>query len=153
MSGSGRHDLAQLNIARLRAPIDSPLLADFVAALDGINELAESSPGFVWRLQTEDGDATGVRIGDDESLIVNLTVWESLDALAEFTYRSAHAAVMRRRRTWFAPMSESHLVLWWVPAGHHPDVAEAQTRLGELRRDGPGPRGFTFRVPFDPPRA
>jgi len=149
VTGSGSHHLAQLNVARLRAPIDSPLLADFVAALDPVNELADASPGFVWRLQDESGAATGVRIADDELLIVNLTVWESLDALAAFTYRSDHVGVMRRKRTWFEPMAEAHLVLWWVPAGHRPDVAEAQDRLDELRRNGPGPSAFTFRAPFD----
>ena len=145
------HHLAQLNVARLRAPIDSPILADFVAALDPVNELADSSPGFVWRLQTESGDATGVRIADDESLIVNLTVWESLDALAAFAYRSDHVEVMRRKRTWFEPMAEAHLVLWWVPVGHLPDVGEAEVRLEELRRHGPSARGFTFRAPFAAP--
>ena len=123
---SGTHHLAQANVARLLAPLDSPQLADFVAALEPINELADRSPGFVWRLQTDDGDATSIRAFDDDLLIVNMSVWESAEALADFTYRSDHLAVMRRRREWFEPMAEAHLVLWWVPAGHVPDVDEAR---------------------------
>ncbi len=142
------HQLVQANVARLLAPLDSPQLADFVAALEPINELADRSPGFVWRLQTEDGDATSIRAFDDDMLIVNMSVWESAEALADFTYRSGHLAVMRRRREWFEAMAEAHLVLWWVPAGHIPDVDEAKQRLDLLRRTGPSPAAFTFRVMF-----
>ncbi len=142
-----RH-LAQLNIARLRAPLDDPLVADFVGNLERINGLGDASPGFVWRLQTEDGDATAVRAYDDELVIVNLTVWESIEALADFVYRSDHIEFLRRRREWFERMGEAHLVLWWVPAGHRPSIAEAVARLDQLRRAGPGPEAFTFRQPF-----
>ena len=147
------HHLAQLNIATLIEPLESPLLADFVAALDPINALADASPGFVWRLQTDQGDATGIRIADDESLIVNLSTWESLDALVAFVFRSGHVDVMRRRRTWFAPMIDAHLALWWVPAGHRPDVAEAEERLEDLRRNGASAPAFTFRAPFEAPES
>ena len=140
--------MAQANVARLSAPLDSPELADFVAALKPINELADRSPGFVWRLQTDDGDATAVRAFDDDLLIVNMSVWESAEALADFTYRSGHLAVMRRRREWFEAMAEAHLVLWWVPAGHIPDVEEAKQRLDLLRRTGPSPDAFTFRAMY-----
>lgn len=150
MSG---HQLAQVNIARLRAPLDSPQLADFVAALDPVNALADSSPGFVWRLQTEDGDATAIRVFDDDMLIVNMSVWESVEALADFSYRSDHRAVMLQRRKWFERMAEAFLVLWWVPAGHRPSVAEAEDRLARLRHDGPTPGAFTFRSPFPAPDA
>jgi hypothetical protein len=145
-----RYHLAQVNIGRVRAPLDTPELADFVAALAPINALADASPGFVWRLQTEDGDATAIRAFDDESVMVNMSVWESLEALADFTYRSAHTAVMRRRREWFHH-TDVYLALWWVPAGHRPTVTEAQARLAHLAEHGPTPAAFTFRVPFPPP--
>jgi Domain of unknown function (DUF3291) len=142
-----------VNIARLRAPLDSPQLADFVAALEPVNALADGSPGFVWRLQTDDGDATAIRAFDDDMLIVNMSVWESVDALADFTYRSDHRAVMVQRRKWFERMAEAFLVLWWVPAGHQPSVDEAKDRLVRLQRHGPTPEAFTFRSPFPPPDA
>jgi hypothetical protein len=147
------HHLAQLNVARVLAPLDSPVMAEFVARLADINALAERSPGFVWRMQTEDGDATAVRPYDDASLIVNLTVWEGVEALHAYVYRSGHAEVMRRRREWFSRMAEAYVVLWWVPAGHRPDIHEAVARLDTLRRDGPTPDAFTFRNPFPPPGA
>src|SRR5919202_1411701 len=123
------YQLAQVNIALLREPLDSPLLADFVAALDPINALADASPGFVWRLQTEDGNATAIRAFDDDTM-VNMSVWESLAALRSFVYSNrAHLDVMRRRREWFVTHAEAFQVLWWVPAGHIPSVAEAEERL------------------------
>ena len=145
------HHLAECNIGRLRAPLGSPLLAEFVAALDPINELADRSPGFVWRLQTEAGDATAVRAFDDDMLIVNMSVWESVEALGAFTYRSAHREIMRRRRQWFERLSEPYLVLWWVGTGAIPSVGEAKERLAVLRRCGPSPEAFTFRSPYPPP--
>jgi len=140
------HHLAQLNIARLRAPIDSPELADFVAQLPEINGLAERSPGYVWRLQDESGDATALRpFGPD--IIVNLTVWQSVESLSAFVYRTAHLEPMRRRREWFVPLGAPHLVLWWIPAGTLPTLAEAAERLDLLRREGPSPDAFTPREP------
>ncbi|GAB2585984.1 hypothetical protein Aab01nite_52180 [Paractinoplanes abujensis] len=144
------HHLAQLNIARLRAPLDDPALADFVAQLPEINALAERTPGYIWRLQDDSGDATALRpFGPD--VIVNLTVWESVEALRTFTYRTDHLASLRRRRDWFLPMETPHLVLWWHPAGTLPDVAEAAARLEALRHNGPAPEAFTLRVPFPAP--
>ncbi|HEX8803182.1 MAG TPA: DUF3291 domain-containing protein [Acidimicrobiales bacterium] len=145
------HQVAQLNIGRMLEPLDSERLAGFVAALEPVNALADRSPGFVWRLQTEDGDATAIRPFDDDMMIVNLSVWTSLDALADFVYRSPHREVMRERRRWFERLSEAFVVLWWVPAGHRPPVAEALDRLDALRRHGPTPEAFTFRSPFPPP--
>ena len=147
------HHLAQLNVARLRAPLDSPILANFVDALEPVNALADSAPGFVWRLQTEDGDATAIRAFDDDMLLVNMSVWESVDALADFVYRSDHRQVMIRRREWFERMEDSYLVLWWVEAGHRPSTEEAKQRLATLRHDGPTPAAFTFRSPYPPPGA
>lgn len=143
------HHLAQVNIALPVAPLDSATLADFVAALDPVNATAEAAPGFVWRLQTEDGDATSVRVFDDDRLIVNMSVWESVERLADFVYRNPeHLAVLRRRKEWFARMAEAHHVLWWIPAGHRPSVAEAEERLTILRQQGPCPEAFTFRELF-----
>jgi hypothetical protein len=144
--------LAQLNVARAKAPLDSPRLADFMAALDPVNELADAAPGFVWRLQTDEGDATSIRPYEDELMIVNMSVWESLQALWSYVYDSGHLDVMRRRREWFERI-ETHMVLWWVPAGHEPSVREAQERLELLRAEGPTPEAFTFKRRFDPPGA
>jgi hypothetical protein len=143
--------LVQLNVARLRAPLDSPQLAGFVAGLVPINAVADASPGFVWRLQTEEGDATAVRAFDDPMMIVNMSVWESLDALADYVYRSGHREMMRQRREWFERLAEAYLALWWIPAGELPTVADAERRLALLRRIGPSPEAFTFRSPFPAP--
>ncbi|MFD8009487.1 DUF3291 domain-containing protein [Streptomyces sp. NPDC058955] len=136
--------LAQLNVATLLHPLDDPRIAPFVEMLDPVNAAADRAPGFVWRL-VEDGtdDATGLRPAG-ENVIVNLSVWESQEALWDFTYRSGHLEVMRRRRDWFARHVTAHLVLWWVPAGHVPTVHEALERLADLREHGPSPRAFTF---------
>jgi hypothetical protein len=137
--------LAQVNIALPREPLDAPLLRDFVAALDPVNAAADAAPGFVWRLQTEAGDATGVTGFGDDRLIVNLTVWESLAALREFVYRDpGHLAVLRRRREWFHRHAEAFQVLWWIEEGHIPTVEEAEERLDLLRRLGPTAEAFTF---------
>jgi len=145
------HQLAQVNIALPREPLDAPLLADFVADLEPVNAAADAAPGFVWRLQTDDGDATGIRAFGDDRLIVNLSVWESVEALRAFVSGARHLAVLRRRREWFEQAAEDHLALWWVPAGHEPPVHEAEERLALLRRDGPSPAAFTLRSPFPPP--
>jgi Domain of unknown function (DUF3291) len=145
------HHLAQVNIARLHAPLTSPVLAEFIAALEPINALADGSPGFVWRLQTEDGDATSIQAFDDDRIIVNMSVWASVETLSDFVYRSRHADVMRRRREWFEQMSDTFVVLWWISAGHVPSVDEAKERLASLENNGPGPDAFTFRVPFAAP--
>ncbi|PRX97037.1 DUF3291 domain-containing protein [Allonocardiopsis opalescens] len=139
------HHLAQLNLVELRAPLESPEYAGFVALLDPINTLADRSPGFVWRLRAEDGaDATSLRpFGPD--VLVNLTVWETREALWDFTYRSGHLDALRRRREWFSPMARPSQVMWWTPAGTLPTVAEAARRLALLTEHGPGPDAFTFK--------
>jgi Domain of unknown function (DUF3291) len=144
------HQLAQLNIAHLLEPIDSPRLAPFVAALDEVNAVADTAPGFVWRLQGESGNATDVRPWG-EHVIVNLSVWESVQALHDYVYGPVHAAVLRQRRQWFAPPATAHLVLWWVPCGHRPELDEAGERLARLERSGPGPAAFTLREPYPAP--
>lgn len=144
------YHIAQLNIARLLAPIDSPQLSDFVANLDRINALAEESPGFVWRLQTEDGDATGIDFfGSDQ--IVNLSVWDSIEKLHHYVYRTAHVEILSRKKEWFQKMGEAHMVLWWVPAGHIPSIEEASHKLNMLRESGPTSEAFTFKKAFPAP--
>jgi hypothetical protein len=145
------HHLAQVNVATLRFPLDGPELAGFVAQLEPINALADGTPGFVWRLQTEAGDATSIRPFDDERVMVNLSVWESLAALRGFVYATRHLDVMRHRREWFQKMADPILALWWVPAGAIPTVAQARERLALLAGQGPTPGAFTFRAPFPEP--
>jgi heme-degrading monooxygenase HmoA len=149
MSVMSNYHLAQVNVGVPLAPLESPLLAEFVKQLVPINRLADESPGFVWRLQTAKGDATAVKMRD-ERLIVNMSVWQSLDALSAFVYRSEHVAVMRQRRRWFESM-RIYMALWWVPAGHLPSVEDAESRLAHLAEHGPTPTAFTFRAAFAPP--
>ncbi len=147
----GARHIAQLNVARAIAPLDDPLLADFMAQLDAVNAMAEASPGFVWRLKSDSGNATDIRAYDDPRMIVNLSVWESVEPLFAFTYKGAHTKVMNRRKEWFAPLAGPHLVLWWIPAGTLPTVAEALQRLDDLAMHGPTVTAFTFKVRFPPP--
>ena len=144
--------LAQLNIALAKAPIESPVMADFVANLDRVNALAEHSPGFVWRLKDDAGNAAAMRpIGPDT--LVNMSVWQDIDALRAFVFKSGHVEIMRRRAEWFERMIEAYLVLWWVPTGHVPSIEEAMARLEQLREQGPTAQAFTFRTAFAPPGA
>ena len=142
--------LAQVNIARMLGPIDSTVMAGFVARLDDINALADGWPGFVWRLQGEGNNATDLRPFEDNMLIVNLSVWESLQALKDYVYKSDHVNIFRRRKEWFEPMKEMHMALWWVSQGHIPTVQEAKERLEHLRTHGPTLHAFTFAKPFEP---
>ena len=147
-----RWHLAQVNIGRLRAPVDDPLIVDFVAGLDRINAFADLAPGFVWRLQTEEGNATAVRpVEDDDLLAINMSVWESVEVLADFVYRSEHIAFMRRRREWFQRFGASYMALWWIPAGTIPTVPEGMARLAHLDHHGPTPATFTFKHRFAAP--
>ena len=145
------YQLAQVNVARPVAPLTDPALAGFVAALEPVNALADAAPGFVWRLQTEDGDATAIRAFDDDRIIVNMSVWESVEALGDFVFRSRHLDVLRRRREWFEKMATAYVALWWVPAGTIPTVDDAKRRLERLERLGPTADAFTFREPFPAP--
>jgi hypothetical protein len=147
------YHLAQLNIGRIKAPMDSPVMAGFANNLERINALAEATPGFVWRLQTDEGDATAIRPFDDPHMLVNMSVWRDVESLNRYVYQSAHVELMKKRREWFERMDEAFLVLWWVPAGHIPSVAEAIARLDRLRAEGPSAEAFTFRHAFPPPDA
>lgn len=145
------HHLAQINIARMLAPLDDPVMAGFVSRLDEINALADRAPGFVWRLQTPEGDATTLRPYDDDRILVNMSVWKSVETLKEFAYRSAHVELFRQRASWFAKFGETYLALWWIPGGHTPDVNEAKERLAHLEKHGPSSHAFTFRDPWPAP--
>jgi hypothetical protein len=145
--------LAQVNIARMRDALESPTMAGFAARLDEINALADRSPGFVWRLQSEAGNATYMRPYDDERILFNLSVWESVEALRAYVYQSAHVELLRRRHEWFTRFDGAYQALWWVPMGHRPSVDEAKKRLARLERDGPTPFAFTFRTLLPPDEA
>jgi hypothetical protein len=141
-----RYQLAELNIAKLRAPLDTPLLADFVNGLARINATADHSDGFVWRLMGDGGDdATALRPFPDAEIIVNMSVWQNVEALQAYTYASDHVDFFRRRAEWFDKLSTPAFVLWWIPQGHIPTLAEAKTRLDALAAHGPTPYAFTFR--------
>jgi hypothetical protein len=141
-----KYHIAQINIARLRAPLDSPQLAGFVSRLEEINALADRAEGFVWRLQTPEGDATYLRPFDDDMIIVNMTVWESVEALKNYVYKTAHAELLRQRRDWFEHFENPYLAMWWVPAGHIPGIDEAKKRLKHLEEHGPSQFAFTFKT-------
>jgi Domain of unknown function (DUF3291) len=144
------YQLAQLNVAVMKSALDSPPMADFAGNLERINRLAEHSPGYLWRLESDAGDATAFRpMG--EHVLVNLSVWQDIESLSNYVYRSQHVEIMRRRREWFDRMSAAYLVLWWVPAGHRPTVEEAVERLEALRANGPSPSAFTFGHAYGPP--
>ncbi|MEH0575768.1 MULTISPECIES: DUF3291 domain-containing protein [Streptomyces] len=148
MTDAAAFELAQVNIARLKSPLDSPELKDFVDALDPVNADADAAAGFVWRLQSEDGDATGIEVFGDAWLIVNMSVWRDADALTAYMYQGRHREMLSRRRDWFERTAEAMATLWWVPAGHRPTVAEAESRLLHLRANGPTPYAFTLRTSF-----
>ncbi len=145
--------LAEINIARAVDDLESDTMAGFVARLDEINALADRSPGFVWRLQTEEGDATALRVFDDPRLIINMSVWADLESLKRYVYQSVHVELLKNKAEWFGRMAESHLAMWWVPAGHLPTVEEGKERLEMIRRHGPGAGAFTFSHPWQPPGA
>ena len=143
--------LAQINIARMLAPIDDPIMAEFVAQLPPVNALADASPGFVWRLKSESGDATSIKVYDDDMIIINLTVWESVDALREYVYKSAHVGVMRDRKRWFEIFNGPYYGLWWIPEGHLPSTEEGKERLDHLRKHGDSAFAFSFKNVFSKP--
>ncbi len=153
-----RYELAQVNVARLAAPLDDPRLIDFVTGLDRVNAAADRAPGFVWRLQTEDGNATAIQAfawdtAGSSGVIVNMSVWTDIEHLAAFVFGAMHRQVLRRRREWFEPMKEAFTACWWVPAGARPTTDDAEDRVRHLRRHGPTPGAFTLRVHYPPPGA
>ena len=145
------YHLAQINIGRLVAPIDDPRIADFVNQLEPINALADAAPGFVWRLQSSSGNATDVPYSEDPAIIVNMSVWESLETLLAYVYSSKHIEVFRQRAQWFEKMDKPHYCLWWVPARHIPTVAEGRERLEHYQLRGATPYSFWFSKRFPAP--
>ena len=147
------YHIAQINIARMLAPIEDPIMQDFVTQLPPINALAEESPGFVWRLQSESGDATSIKVYDDDMVIINLTVWKDVESLRQYVYKSAHSGVMRDRRRWFEKFDGPYYAMWWIPAGHIPTTDEGKERLEHLRTHGETEYAFSFKKEFPAPLA
>ncbi len=147
------HHLAQMNVGTILYDLTDPRMKGFVDNLERINALAEASLGFVWRLQDEAGDATGIQVTDDPRFIVNLSLWETAEALFDFVYRSAHTGIMAQRRQWFLRPADAFQVLWWLPAGEVPTVEAGLARLQRLRDLGPTPEAFTFKQRFPAPGA
>lgn len=145
------HQLAQVNIVRLLAPFDSAELADYKLSVEPLNILADGSPGFVWRLQSDAGDATSIQAYEDPMILINLSVWEDIETLKAYTYRSDHATIMKRRRKWFAKLKSVTLALWWIEAGTVPTAEQARQRLDFLDQYGPTSFAFTFKTLFNPP--
>ena len=143
--------LAQINVGRLVAPQGDPAVQPFFDALDRINALADASPGFVWRMQDEGGNATGIQPTSDPLFITNMSVWTDADALFAFVYRSAHTPEMARRREYFARFDGAYQALWWIPAGAIPSIDDGLSRLWRLDRYGPTPHAFTFKARFPAP--
>lgn len=144
------HHLAQLNIATMLDAKDSPVMAEFVANLDRINALADAADGFIWRMLGDGADANGWRPFGPE-ILANMSLWRDVESLKDYAFKTAHADIMKRRKEWFHRMSDAYMVLWWVPAGHIPSLAEAKERLEKLRANGPTAAAFTFKDVFAPP--
>jgi hypothetical protein len=140
--------IAQINIGRIKAPLDDPIMAGFVSRLDEINALADKSPGFVWRLQNAEGNAMDFRPFEDQRVLLNMSVWETIDALRNYAYRTAHAELLKQRQTWFEKFDQTSIALWWVQAGHVPTIDEAKHRLAHLEAHGPTQIAFTFKSFF-----
>ncbi|MCW2595685.1 MAG: hypothetical protein JWP39_1573 [Jatrophihabitans sp.] len=149
-------EVAQVNVGRLAAGLDDPQLAPFVEALDPVNALADTAPGFIWRLQTDDGNATGIQAfewdaADSVGVIVNMSVWTDVETLTAFVFGPMHREIMKRRREFFVPMREAYTACWWVPSGQRPTTDDAEDRIRHLRQHGATPYSFTLRQPFPAP--
>ena len=142
------YNIAQVNIGRIRAELNDPMMAGFVNRLDEINALADGSPGFVWRLVVSDGNATYLRPFEDQRMLLNMSVWESVEQLRQFVYQTAHVELVRQRHAWFEKLTEVYTALWWVPIGHIPSADEAKRRLAHLDSHGPTQFAFTFQAVF-----
>lgn len=146
------YQIATSNVARMLGEIEDEVMSGFVERLEPLNALADESPGFVWRYQTDAGDATEVRVFDDELILFNMSVWESIEALEAYVYRSNHVGALQKRAAWFERPTRAPLVMWWVQAGHIPSVEEAKERFDLLWRDGASPQAFTFKERFPRPQ-
>ena len=144
------YHVAQVNIGRIRAELDDPIMAGFVNRLDEINALADSSPGSIWRLKTEANNATYFRPFNDERTLLNMSVWESVEELRLFVFQTVHVELLRQRHAWFEKLAGAYTALWWVPVGHIPGIDEAKRRLAHLDKHGPTQFAFTFQSVFSP---
>ncbi|MFD2168329.1 DUF3291 domain-containing protein [Thalassotalea euphylliae] len=140
--------LAQLNIATALAPLESEQLKEFVDNLDRINGIAEQSPGFIWRLKDDSGNATNISYFDNPNTIINMSLWESIGALKHFMFMTDHLAIMKQKAKWFEKPNKATYVLWWVDKGHIPTIDEALTRLALLQESGDTPQAFSFKKPY-----
>ncbi|MEE9329446.1 MAG: DUF3291 domain-containing protein [Parvularculaceae bacterium] len=147
-----KHHLAQINIAQAKADMTSEIMHGFVSRLDEINAIADKADGFIWRLQSDEGDATSIRVFNNPLLLVNMSVWRDLPALKNFVYQSLHVKLIRDREAWFDKIQAMHQALWWIPAGHIPDAQEAKNKLEHIRTNGPSQEAFTFGKPFSSPQ-
>ncbi len=148
-----RYHLAQANIAYGIETLDHPIMSGFVSELDRINALAEKSDGFVWRLKSDEGDATAFKIFEDEKIIINMSVWDSIEALRSYVYSSEHLEILKQKRQWFEKPKSAHLALWWIPVGEKPAIDDAKYRLGEIQRIGPSEIAFNFVKPYPMPES
>ena len=144
------YHLAQINIAQALGSMESESMKGFVDRLDEINTIADNAPGFVWRLQSEEGDATAIRAFDNPLLLINMSVWEDIESLKGYVYKSFHVELIQDRDAWFGKMLQAHQALWWVPAGHIPTVEEGKLKLDHLQQYGPSEAAFTFARPHKP---
>lgn len=143
--------LAQINIALMKAPLHDPIMTEFAEALSEVNAIADQSPGFIWRLQTASGNATDIRAYPDPRMLVNVSVWQSVESLKAYVYTSLHGEFFVRRRQWFEKYEGEHFAMWWILAGHRPTVEEGKTTLAYLTLHGDSPAAFTFAKPYPSP--
>ncbi len=146
-----KYHLAQINIALAKAEMDTEIMEGFVSRLDEINETADRAEGFIWRLQSEEGDSTAIRAFDEPLLLVNMSVWDSIEALKFFVYKSVHVELIRDRQAWFHKFVDAHQALWWIPAGHIPTIEEAKEKLEAIQKNGPTSLAFHYGKPFAKP--
>ncbi len=145
-----KYHLAQINIAQALDSMESETMKGFVDRLDEINTIADNAPGFVWRLQSEEGDATAISAFDNPLLLINMSVWENIESLRAYVYKSFHVELIRDRDAWFDKMLQAHQALWWIPTGHIPTIEEGKLKLDHLQQHGPTETAFTFAKPHEP---
>ncbi|WP_298346049.1 DUF3291 domain-containing protein [uncultured Algibacter sp.] len=141
------YHLAQVNIAKRLAPMDDPIMQDFINNVEKINAIADEAEGFIWRMQDEDKDL-GAEIFQDDTLLINMSVWESLVSLFNYTYKSGHIEVFKRKKEWFSKMKMVHMAFWYIPEGYEPTFQDAKQRLDYLNKYGDTPYAFSFKSKF-----
>ena len=146
-----RYHVAQINIALMKAPLEDPVMTEFAAALERVNQIADQSSGFIWRLQSASGNATDIRSYPDLRMLINLSVWQSVEQLKTYVYRSLHGEFLSRRHRWFKKYPGEHFTMWWISVGHLPTVEEGKSKLEYLALHKDSPEAFTFAKPYPPP--